>query len=207
MPIEVTPNIFQNVVVVLSVLIVLMTVLGAFRAGVLRSIRFGSLEFIASPGERQDTQRLLAAIGPEKDRIPFETEQLARFYAQVLSQSKISFWFSLIFASLGFVVIAFAIITFFQEKISQSVVQVVSGAIVEAVAALFFAQSRRAQDAMASFFDKLRTDRQQAESRTLCDTIKDGDMQDRLRLQLSLYYSGIPDFAVIAKDVIAEKTK
>lgn len=55
---------------------------------------------------------------------------------------------------------------------------------------------------MGDFFDKLRKDRQQVESRTLCDSISDGKAQDALRVQLSLYYAGIPDYQLLSKDIV-----
>ena len=47
----------------------------------------------------------------------------------------------------------------------------IAGGIVDAVAALFFVQSKRAQESMAEFFDKLRRDRNHLEARKLCENL------------------------------------
>lgn len=76
-----------------------------------------------------------------------------KYYGEVLAQSKISFWFSLIFAVIGFLVIIFAAFSGSAESASASYIQIVSGVIIDAVAALFFVQSKRSQKSMAEFFD------------------------------------------------------
>jgi hypothetical protein len=186
----------------ISGLTALLVVIAAFRSGALSRIKFGSFEVVASKQERQDAEALVRSIASAAKELPFETEQLAKYYARVLAQSKTSFWFSLIFASIGFLVIVFAVFSFTSSTLGTSVVQLSAGVVIDAVAALFFVQSRNAQKSMGDFFDKLRKERQQVESRTLCDSISDGKAQDALRVQLSLYYAGIPDYQLLSKDIV-----
>ena len=134
--------------------------------------------------------------------VPFETEQAAQYYAQILAQSKVSFWFSLTFASLGFVVIIVAGFLAAKGEGTATVAQFTSGAIIEAVSSLFFIQSRRAQESMGAFFEKLRLDRQQLEARRLCDAIARDDVRDALRLQLALFYAGVPNCDEVAKHIM-----
>jgi hypothetical protein len=117
--------------------------------------------------------------------IPFEVEQLANYYAVTLAQSKISFWFSLVFASIGFLVIIAA--AFLTGDAFGASVKIVSGIITDAVAALFFIQSPRAQEAMGAFFEKLRTDRQFIEGRRICEEIKSDKSARPGRAQLPRY--------------------
>src|SRR3989338_6592543 len=91
-------------------IVAILSIVGAMKAGVLRQLRIGSFEIKASPQEREDVRELVASIrAATPGEIPFETQQLALYYAQILAQSKISFWFSLIFASIGFGVIIVAV--------------------------------------------------------------------------------------------------
>ncbi len=91
---------FSDVTItVMGIVIAVGAVIGAFRAGILRSIKVGSLEIKASEGEvRQAREVIRAVTAPDAEGTPFETEQLASCYAQVLAQSRTSFWFSLVFA-------------------------------------------------------------------------------------------------------------
>jgi len=175
----------------------------ALKSGILKRIKFGSFEIEASQQDREEVRRLIAAVSHTKvEEIPFETEQLALYYRQVLSQSKISFWFSLIFASLGFAVIVTAGFLYTGTNTGATVAQFIAGLVMDAVAALFFTQSRSAQKAMSEFFDKLRRDRQHLESRRLCESISNPLLQDVLRLQLALHYAEIEDSSSVTKTLI-----
>lgn len=87
----------------ISVAVAIVSIAGAFKAGVLRKVKIGSIEFEASDDDSKQLKEALAknATPESKDR-PFEIEQLANYYSQILSQSKISFWFSLIFRVIRF---------------------------------------------------------------------------------------------------------
>jgi hypothetical protein len=134
----------------------------------------------------------------EKLRIFLETEQIKQlivYHHNGLSQSQISFWFSIGAASIGFLVIVVGVISIFSgSQLTTSVVSIGSGAVIDAVAALFFTQSNQARRLMTEFFDKLRTDRQFNESLRLCDAIQDEHTRAGLQVQLSLFFAGLrPD--------------
>lgn len=186
----------------LSAFMVVLSLLGAFKSGVLRKIKFGGVELEVSPKERDEARALIDVVSrPGKDFMPFETEQLAQYYSQVLAQSKISFWFSLIFASMGFMVIVVAGFMYSSTASGATVAQFIAGMVMDAVAALFFVQSKNAQASMGDFFDKLRRDRQQVESRKLCEIISDAKAKDALRIQLALHYAELPNSDEVAKSI------
>jgi hypothetical protein len=133
---------------------------------------------------------------------PFETTQVQAYYSQVLSQSRITFWFSLIFASLGFAVIVAAVWQYTSAGVGAAVVQGASGAVIEAVSALFFVQSKSAQKSMAEFFDKLRRDRQAFEARKLLGEITDDKARDSLRVNLCLHFAEVPNANEIVREIL-----
>jgi hypothetical protein len=96
-------------------------------------------------------------IGPSPPsnlrEIALDATKVDEYHRQSIAQSRISFWFSLIFASLGFLMIATSVFAY-SEKTGY--LGVVAGTIIDAVAALFFYQSNRARRLMADFFDRLR---------------------------------------------------
>ena len=188
---------------VLAGIIAIFSVFGAMKAGVLHQLKIGSFELKASPHEREEIGKIVASItAATPGEIPFETQQLALYYAQILAQSKISFWFSLIFASIGFAVIIAAVFLSSAGSTGATAVQFVAGVVIDAVAALFFVQSRNAQKSMGEFFDKLRRDRQQLESRKLCESVENKNARDALRINLSLHYAEIDDAASISSAII-----
>jgi hypothetical protein len=78
-----------------------------------------------------------------------------------------------------------------ENDLSGAAIKILSGVIIDAVAALFFVQSRRAQQAMGAFFEKLRTDRQLIEARKMCEEICDTTTKDKIKTILILHYSGL----------------
>lgn len=195
-------EIINNVLAGVAASMAAASLFGAFKSGVLRKIKFGGIELEASPKEKDEARALIDVISrPEKEPVPFETEQLAQYYSQVLAQSKISFWFSLIFASMGFMVIVVAGFMYSSTASGATVAQFIAGIVMDAVAALFFVQSKNAQASMGEFFDKLRRDRQQVESRKLCEIISDAKAKDALRIQLALHYAELPNSDEVAKSI------
>jgi hypothetical protein len=73
------------------------------------------------------------------------------------------------FASVGFLIIVLAAFMHANAESGSTIARFIAGGIVDAVAALFFVQSKRAQESMADFFDKLRRDRNHMEARKLWD--------------------------------------
>jgi hypothetical protein len=197
---------FENavgmVVAGISVVFAVSAIIGAMRAGVLTRLRLGNfLDIQTTQIERQEARAVAEALAHSQEAVPFETEQLARYYGQILAQSKISFWFSLIFASLGFAVIIVAVFLYASSPAGATVAQFAAGVVMDSVAALFFVQSRNAQKSMGEFFDKLRRDRQQLESRKLCESLDNSVARDALRIQLSLHYAEVATAPEVAKSI------
>lgn len=194
-------NFIGIIAMAIAAIATVASIAGAFRAGVLKRIRFGSIEIEAPSEEAKKLREALQVSVKEGKEIPFEIEQLTNYYSQILAQSKISFWFSLIFASLGFAIIVVAAFLYSDGSGTATIAQFVAGAIMDAVAGLFFVQSRNAQKSMAEFFDKLRSDRLHMESRRLVDTVSNEKAKDALRLHLSLHYAGVENADGVAKGI------
>jgi hypothetical protein len=128
---------------------------------------------------------------PRREMPSFEVEALEAYYNQALQSARISFWFSLGFACIGFAVIIFAFASHTAADTSGTIIKVVSGTVIDTVAGLFFVQSNAAQKSMGEFFDKLRLDRLHVEARDLVNQIENGERRDQLRAQLVLKYAGI----------------
>lgn len=121
---------------------------------------------------------------------------LREYHAQGIAQSKISFWFSLVFAAIGFGVIVMGLLTLQADKEfskqAGSLVTMLAGTIIDAVSALFFVQSNKARQLMSEFFDKLRIDRKLEESLRLCGEIQHSTvMRDRVRALIALNFSDV----------------
>ncbi len=189
---------------VVSVIIGLIALIFTLR--MLRKSPKGQPSFKITPQQLQQSKYFLeAAISSVSSTggAPVETEHLARYHAQVLLQTKVAFWFSIFFGAAGFLVIVAAAFLYTEGKLGVTIVQGIAGVIVDAVASLFFIQSNRAQKSMTEFFDKLRKDRQQVESRKLCEEVHNPDAKDALRIQLSLFYAGLENHDTVAHDIVS----
>lgn len=201
---SITLEVIGPVVAVISGAVAAAAIAGALKEGVLKKIRFGGLEFETNTPEVRAFREALERANEQpqqKQQLPFEVEQLANYYAQILSQSKVAFWFSLIFASLGFMVIVVAAFLYNKTDAGSAIAQFIAGLIMDAVAGLFFVQSKNAQQSMGEFFDKLRKDRAQAESRALCESVETAEAKDALRVHLALYYAGLESHDRVASSI------
>ncbi len=184
-------NAFTGLAVIAAVSSVAVALLSAIRSGVIKQITLGKLLTIEggiSPAE------VAAERKPIEVDKPFEATALANYYNQVLARSNISFWFSLVFASIGFGVIIFAFLTHNSADVTGSIVKVTSGVVIDSVASLFFVQSVRAQKSMSEFFEKLRLDRGSSVAREMIAEIEDPERRDQLRAQLIIKYAAIEKF-------------
>lgn len=121
------------------------------------------------------------------------------YHSESLRQSRISFWFSLAFASLGFIFIVLSLWvpstkpdlqgSTGQAHPDSTYVKLVGGTIIEAVAALFFSMTNKSRSMMIDFFRSLRSDRNLSAAITLADAISDASIQSRLRCLLALHFA------------------
>jgi hypothetical protein len=161
-------------------------------------VKFGSLIVDFDRSATSEIRSRLEAVGVEAG---FRQYALLReYHAQGLAQSRISFWFSLTFASIGFAVIALAVGIFLQgtpagsgwlDSAGKPIFTLISGTVIDAVAALFFVQSNKARQLMTEFFDKLRTDRKLDESLKLTEAIADPAVSSSLKALLALHFAEV----------------
>lgn len=137
----------------------------------------------------RDVRRVLAEGQRLRTAVDERTETLLKeYHDQGLGQSRYAFLFSVVFASLGFVLIAATVIVAVTTgtHTGANAVAIISGAIVEAVSGLFFVQGNKTRIVMTTFFDKLRQDRSLEEALRLSDAIPDPLIKSRLKTVLSL---------------------
>jgi hypothetical protein len=164
-----------GVVVGLFVLLVIAGVVGR-----LTRIRVGGIH-LEFPTVEAEAAAIRAATSREKSP---EGEDdgfllLREYHARVLAQSKVSFWFSMVFAALGFGLIVFAVLVSGNE--GQAAVSLIAGVVVNAVSGLFLVQSSRAQRQLVEFFDRLRVDRKLGDALNLAADIRNPIVQSRLQ--------------------------
>ena len=149
------------VVAVVTAVVAVFTLLRARKMGGWQASRLDSPQHQESTHE--DIKRLIAEAVPEASPEDKQYLLLREYHAQGIAQSKISFWFSLVFAALGFGVIVSGLLALQADKeISKqagSFIDMLAGTIIDSVPALFFVQSNKARQLMSEFFDKLRIDR------------------------------------------------
>jgi heme/copper-type cytochrome/quinol oxidase subunit 4 len=140
-------------------------------------------------------------IGPAElqQRLAYDATRFDEYHQQSINQSRISFWFSLFFASIGFLIIATSIFTLSDKT---GYVGIVAGTIIDVVSALFFYQSNKARQLMSEFFDKLRSDRKLEESLKLCEGIDNDLMRNSLKVTLSLDFAGLSGSDKMATEII-----
>lgn len=168
-----------------------------------KKVKLFNLEIQRNLVDEENYSELINSIKKEQNKdTTLGVEQLARYYTLISQQTKISFWFGLIFAIFGFSILL--IVTFSNTEInpSKTIASFLSTSIIEGVAILFFLRSNKARKEMETFFSKLRKDKQQGIARKLIDSIEDSKLKDTVKTQLALYYSGIQNNTSLINEAI-----
>lgn len=193
---ETIAQLLSNLVPILAFAVAIISVVMAAGRG---KLKIGSLAVDFDRTALEDIRSRLKA-----DQAQGGSQQYAllrEYHAQGLAQSRISFWFSLAFASVGFAVIAVSIGIFLQSTQDKSagwldtagkpIFTLVAGTVIDAVAALFFVQSNKARQLMTAFFDKLRIDRKLDEALKLANAVSDPKIASNLKALLSLNFAEV----------------
>lgn len=119
-----------------------------------------------------------------------------KYYNQGHRQASVSFTLSMIFAILGFVVVAAAVVVYMRnpEQLGAAVVTGVVGAINEVISFLFFQRADKGRELMMRLVDRLRDDREKerqfaAAIGTIAHVEHPG-VRDALRAAVTLRFSG-----------------
>jgi hypothetical protein len=112
------------------------------------------------------------------------------YHEQALSQARAQFWFSVVAATVGFAWILYAGSTVTPENLA-SLWKTLPGAVMDAVAFLFFRQASETRQRATELYDRLRRDRQMSDSAILVSSIDDVRLRSAVKAQLALHMSGL----------------
>jgi hypothetical protein len=123
---------------------------------------------------------------------------ITSYHDQALFQANMQFWFSVVAATVGFVFIIYRVVAT-QATDMQIVLDVLPGAIIDAVAALYFTQAQETRRRATDLYDRLREDNKQDEALDLADSIREESVCSAVKAYLALHLAGIdnPDLAAI----------
>ena len=190
-------NLLNNWSELLSVAVgVLATISTAVGAWLLRRTEYKAKAEYSS--EVEAIASAVKAIAPSSGETREEEWEVVRrlvkeYHSQALSQAKVQFWFSVVAASSGFAIIIVAIVMALmqQTSASQTILQVVPGIAIEAVAALFFKQAAETRERATALYDRLRTDRERTYALSLVDSIDNSNVRNAVKAELALHMAGL----------------
>ena len=192
--------IFKNLVVpIFTVIMLIFTFWIAWKKGLLSEKKKTHEEIEKKATFIRGEGNVINITPSEMQKLAYDPDKFDEYHQQSIGQARISFWFSLIFASVGFLIIATSIFTYSDKT---GYIGIIAGTIIDAVSALFFMQSNKARILMSEFFDKLRQDRKLEESLNLCQSIDDEFLRNALKVKLSLFFSGLEDSYNTASEII-----
>ena len=176
--------------VIFGILLMIIALLAYFRRG---KVKIGNFSLDLSP-TKLDAEIARVRSRLDKARVGDTSDKqfvlLEEYHAQGLAQARISFWFSLLFASIGFAVII-AAVAIMDKSVAlaeqgRTWLTLVAGTVIDAVAGLFFVQSNKARQLMVDFFDRLRNDRKLEEALNIATRLPDSLLRSRLGVILAL---------------------
>jgi len=122
------------------------------------------------------------------DRIAHSTtsvlHQLEGIYTQTREQAQVWFRFSLIAAGVGFILIGIGVVAVVFGQLTAGLITSLSSAIPNVVAALFFLQSKAANERVDAIQTKLTEAREVQTAVEIANTISDRKSRDRLKIEI-----------------------
>ena len=115
---------------------------------------------------------------------------ITNYHEQALAQAKAQFWFSVAAATIGFGWILWAGSAIHPAS-PATVTKTLPGVVMDAVAFLFFKQASETRQRATELYDRLRRDKQVAESAAIVGSIEDIRLRSAVKAQLALHMSGL----------------
>ncbi|EHH2451570.1 hypothetical protein MPV89_004459 [Vibrio vulnificus] len=112
------------------------------------------------------------------------------YHQQALSQAKVQFWFSVVAATVGFGFIIYSATSVNLDNL-ESLLKIVPGVVIDAVALLFFRQAEQTRERATALYDRLRADNQTRSARDLVESIDDVKIKSTVKAQIALHMAGL----------------
>ena len=133
---------------------------------------------------REMLQAVMTQIGSRTDTVSKSVEHLINnYHEQALDQAKVQFWFTVVAATIGFIWILYAGVGIQADKLA-TVSKTFPGIVMDAVAFLFFRQAAETRQRATELYDRLRSDKQMAESSSIVTSIEDVRLRSAIRPSL-----------------------
>lgn len=140
--------------------------------------------------EALDRLRTAIPLATVEKKSPAVENLVSGYHEQALSQANAQFWFSVAAATAGFAWILYAGTDIDTANIITAI-KTLPGIIMDAVAFLFFKQASETRQRATELYDRLRRDRQSAESVALVAAIEDIRVRSAVQAQMALHMAGL----------------
>ena len=112
------------------------------------------------------------------------------YHQQALFQASVQFWFSVIAATVGFLYILYAAADF-QADNWASLLKVLPGVVIDAVAVLFFRQAEQTRQRATELYDRLRIDSNTLVAKEVLSSIEEVKIRSIAQAQIALRLAGV----------------
>ncbi|QCG89352.1 hypothetical protein [Azospirillum sp. TSH100] len=125
-----------------------------------------------------------------KDNSKLVEDLVTNYHQQALSQARVQFLFSIFAATIGFIYIMYASYGI-DDANMLTVVKILPGVIVDAIAALFFRQAEQTRQRATELYDRLRKDQQMQRAEAIVESIGDDSIKSAIKAQIALHMAGL----------------
>ena len=112
------------------------------------------------------------------------------YHQQALFQASVQFWFSVVAATVGFLYILYAAADF-QADNWASLLKVLPGVVIDAVAVLFFRQAEQTRQRATELYDRLRIDSNTLVAKEVLSSIEEVKIRSIAQAQIALRLAGV----------------
>lgn len=145
-------------------------------------------------GHGQGADPVKVAMQRQQERLTALAALGDSYHEQALGQARVQFRVSTVAASVGFLLIiygGFMQISSAPIEAADIVLGVLPGAVIEAVAALFFAQAASTRQRATDFYSRLQDDQRSRQALEIADGIQEPSLRSLVYSQMALHIAGL----------------
>lgn len=154
--IKMTTQLLENIISFIAISLGFISSIGAFYL-LIQTVtsKKGNLFNLKA---KEGCSEIINSLKKGRDSTTLGMEELAKYYTEITRKTKISFWFSWVFALFGLSILLIITYSDMELNFGKIIVSFISITIIEAVSLLFILKSNKSQKEIEQFVENLGED-------------------------------------------------
>lgn len=153
--IKMTTQLLENIISFIAISLGFISSIGAFYLLIQTATSKKNLFNLKT---KEGCSDIINSLKKGRDSTTLGMEELAKYYTEITRKTKISFWFSWVFALFGLSILLIITYSDMELNFGKIIVSFISITIIEAVSLLFILKSNKSQKEIEQFVENLGED-------------------------------------------------